>query len=121
MLSREKLAPAGRSTVYELVLDGDRVMSGFLMSLQEGDRLKLYALIRMLAERGFIGNCRKLRRLEAGIYELKLRSPAIRVFCFRDGPDWICTHGQVKPGKSELRAQRAKVRALRERYVEERT
>jgi len=81
---------------------------------------KLMAAVTRLANDGFVPNQQKFRRLDTGVYELKLRQPPVRLFCFQDGPDWVCTHGDRKPGQRELRTHIAKVKALRQRLMEER-
>jgi hypothetical protein len=89
------------------------------MELPEDVRLKVYAIIRRLGDEGFVPNTQKFRRLDDNVYELKLMHPAIRLFCFRSGPDWVGTHGEKKPGKRDVRAHIAKVKALANRYRQE--
>ena len=105
--------------MYALVVDGGCETTDFLMELPENVRLKLEGIIRRLADDGFVANSEQFRRLEPGVYELKLRHPPVRLFCFQDGRDWVCTHGHVKPGSRELRTHVAKVRELRKRRLEE--
>jgi hypothetical protein len=106
--------------VYSLIADGGCEATDYLDELPDDALQKVLAVIKRLADEGFIPNHRKFRRLEPGIYELKLRKPAVRLFCFQDEPDWVCTHGGRKPGERELQSHMAKVRALRERYLKER-
>ena len=108
-----------RSTVFAITVDDECEISDFLMDLPEDVRLKLEALIRALADNGFVPNQQKLMRLDAGVYELKLRNPPVRLFCFQDGRNWVCTHGHVKPGSRELLTHVAKVKTLRRRLLEE--
>jgi len=121
MLSLEGLAGGARSRVCALVVDGDAEVRRGLAELDRGVYVKLHGVIEQLAEFGFIRNEQKFRRLEAGIYELKLRTPALRIFCFQHGNLWICTHVERKPGKRSLQNQIAKVKALRERVLKEGT
>ena len=121
--SLEKLGHEGRSTryaVYALVIDGGSEALDFLNGLEEPQFNKMQQLIDRLSVEGFIANQEKFRRLDAGIYEMKLWAPPVRLFCFRDGTDWICTHGDRKPGERELQAHIAKVNTLRQHYREER-
>ena len=120
MMSLETLCSGLRSTVSVLLVDGHSEALDYLNSLPRKNFIKLQLLLRMLADDQFIANPEKFRRLSAGIYELKLRKPPVRLFCFQDGPDWICTHGAVKPGKRELQSHIAKVEVLRQRYLKER-
>jgi hypothetical protein len=119
VLNLEELRRGQKCTVHSLVVDGNCDASDYLDGLPDGTLQKIQAVICRLADDGFIPNRQKFNRLESGIYELKLRKPAVRLFCFQDGPDWICTHGDRKPGKRELQSHVARVRALRERYQRE--
>lgn len=122
MLTLEEICPRGqRCTVFALVVDGRSEAAEWLNELPEDVFGRLMAVACRLAADGFIPNEQKLRRLDSGIFELKLRHPPIRLFCFRHGQDWVCTHGDTKPGKRELRKHIAKVKAQRQRYLEERT
>jgi hypothetical protein len=108
-----------RCTIFALTIDGGCEVTDFLMGLPEDVRLKMETVVRGLADEGFLPNQQKFRRLDAGVYELKLRNPPVRLFCFQDGRDWVCTHGHTKPGPRELRTQVAKVRTLKKRWSEE--
>jgi hypothetical protein len=119
VLSLEALHGGARSSVCALVVDGDSEVKQGLADLERSDYVKFHGLIRQLAEAGFIRNEQKFRRLEADIYELKLSHPALRMFCFRHGDLWICTHIDRKPGKRRLQDHVVKVRALRERLLME--
>ena len=122
MLTLEELCPRGQKcSVLTLVVDGRSEATEWLNELPEDAFGKLMAAASRLAADGFIPNEQKLRRLDSGIFELKLMHPPIRLFCFRFGPDWVCTHGDTKPGKPGLRKHIAKVMRLRQRYLEERT
>jgi hypothetical protein len=121
VLSLEKLGQDSRSTrcaVYALVVDGGSEALDCLYGLPRPQFDKMQVLIDRLATEGYISNKQKLRRLDSGVYELKLWAPPVRMFCFQDGPNWVCTHGDRKPGKRELKAQIAKVKSLRQRYLE---
>jgi len=121
LLTLEELCPRGQKcSVFALVVDGRSEAAEWLNELPDDVFSKLMAVACRLAADGFIPNEQKLRRLESGIFELKLRYPPIRLFCFRLGQDWVCTHGDTKPGKRELRKHVAKVKTLRQRYLEER-
>jgi len=120
MLSLEILRRGERCTVYVLVVDGDAEAVDALNDLTGAEFDKMETMIKRLADCGFIANQEKLRRLDAGVYELKLRRPPLRMFCFQIGPDWVCTHSDRKPGSRELRSHIAKIKALRQRYFEER-
>ena len=121
MLNLEELCPHGeKCTVFALVVDGRAEAAEWLAALPEDVFGKLMAVACRLAANGFIPNEQKLRRLDSGIFELKVRHPPIRLFCFRLGQDWVCTHGDEKPGRRELRRHIAKVKALRQRLLEER-
>ena len=106
--------------MFALVVDGRAEVLDFLNDLPLPQFDKMEGLIQRLASDGFIANQEKFRRLDAGIYELKLWHPPVRMFCFQRGPDWVCTHVDRKPGSRELRSHVAKVKALRQRYAEER-
>jgi len=121
MLSREVLHAGPRCTVFALFVDDRCEALDFVMELPEDVRKKLEAVIRLLAAGGFIPNQQKFRRLDAGVYELKLLHPPVRLFCFQAGPDWVCTHGHTKPGPRELPVHVARVKALRERWLKEST
>jgi hypothetical protein len=120
MMSLDVLCTGSRSTVLVLLVDGRSEALDYLNSLPRNSFIRLQVLLGRLADDQFIANPEKFRRLSAGICELKLRKPPVRLFCFQDGPDWICTHGAVKPGKRELQSHIAKVEALRQRYLKER-
>ncbi len=119
MLSRLTLRSGVRCTVFALIIVGRCEVTDYLMELPEDVRSKLEGVVRMLANAGFLPNQQKFRRLDAGVYELKLRDPPVRLFCFQDGRNWVCTHGHTKPGPHELRTHVAKVRMLRKRWLEE--
>ena len=119
MLSREVLRSGRRCTVFALVVDHGCEVTDCLMELPEDVRSKMEAVIRGLADEGFVRNQQKFRRLDAGVYELKLRNPPVRLFCFQDGRNWVCTHGHTKPGPRELRTHVAKVKSLRKQWLEE--
>lgn len=119
MLSREVLRSGQRCTVFALIVDGRCEATDYLMELPESVRSKMEAVIRGLANEGFVPNQQKFRRLDAGVYELKLRDPPVRLFCFQDGRNWVCTHGHTKPGPHELRTHVARVKSLKERWLEE--
>ena len=119
MLRREVLRSGQRCTVFALVVDRGCEATDYLMELPEDVRLKVEAVFRGLADGGFLPNQQKFRRLDAGVYELKLRNPPVRLFCFQDGRNWVCTHGHTKPGPHELRTHVAKVKLLRKRWLEE--
>jgi hypothetical protein len=121
MLNLEELCPRGeKCTVFALVVDGRAEAAEWLAELPEDVFGKLMAVACRLAANGFIPNEQKLRRLDSGIFELKVRHPPVRLFCFRLGQDWVCTHGDEKPGRRELRGHIAKVKTLRQRLLEER-
>jgi hypothetical protein len=123
LLFTETLRDGQRCFVFALVVDGQSEALDYLnelYELQKGDYNKMKAVIDLLGDLGFIANREKFNRLDDGIYEMKLRRPAQRLFCFQDGRNWICTHGDRKPGKAELRGHIDKVRALRQRYLEDR-
>jgi len=120
MLSREVLRSGRRCTVFALVVDGRSEAAEWLNELPDDEFRKLMATVTRLAADGFIPNQQEFRRLESGVYELKLRHPPVRLFCFQHGPDWVRTHGDRKPGNRELRTHLAKVRTLRHRFLEER-
>jgi hypothetical protein len=44
------------------------------------------------------------RNLQDNVYELKLSTPAIRLFCVKDGKDWLVTEIARKPKKKQLEA-----------------
>ena len=119
MLTREVLRSGRRCTVFALVVDRGCEVTNYLMELPEDVRSKMEAVIRGLADEGFVPNQQKFRRLGAGVYELKLRNPPVRLFFFQDGRNWVCTHGHTKPGPRELRTHVAKVESLRKRWLEE--
>jgi len=119
MVYCEILQHGRECTVYSLVVDGGCETSDYLDELPDATLGRIQAVIEKLADEGFIPNRQKFNRLDTGIYELKLRKPPVRLFCFQGGPDWICTHGERKPGKRELQSHIAKVKALRERYLRE--
>jgi hypothetical protein len=120
VLSVEELSRGRRGAVFALVVDGRDEVADFLNDLPLPLFDKLEVMIERLADDGFIANQEKFRRLDAGVYELKLWRPPLRVFCFQHGPDWVCTHADRKPGSRELRSHVAKVKVLRRRYLEER-
>jgi len=119
MLSRHVLRSGTGCTVFALTIEGRCEVTDYLMELPEDVRSKLEGVVRMLASAGFLPNQQKFRRLDSGVYELKLREPPVRLFCFQDGRSWVCTHGHTKPRPHELRTHIAKVRALRKRWFEE--
>lgn len=121
MLSCVVLHQGRRCAVRVLLQDGRCEATDYLEELPEEVRLKLHAVIKRLADESFIPNRQKFSRLDAGVYEMKLKHPPVRLFCFQSGPDWICTHGDRKPGRSELGRHIARVKVLRRRYMEERT
>jgi len=106
--------------VFALIVDGGCETTDYMMDLPEPVRVKMEVNMRWLADQGFIPNDRKFNRLEQGIYEIKVKDPAERLFCFQDGRDWVCTHGDRKPSRRELQSHIKKVRALRKRWLEER-
>ena len=118
-MSLEALHGGARSSVCALVVDGDSEVKRGLADLDRSACVKLHGVIRQLAETGLIRNEEKFRRLDAGIYELKLRNPALRMFCFARGNLWICTHVDRKPGKRHLSDHVRRVKALRERVLTE--
>jgi hypothetical protein len=119
VLSLEELRRGRNCVVFALVVDGRADVSDFLNDLPRPQFDKMEGLVRRLASDGFIANREKFRRLDTGVYELKLWNPPARMFCFQHGPDWVCTHADRKPGSRELRSHIAKVKALRQRYAEE--
>ena len=121
VIETEDLGRGSSASVRALVVDGRSEILDFLNELPHDSFAKLQVLIGQLAEYRFLANQEKFRRLAAGIYELKLRKPPVRLFCFQDGPNWICTHGDTKPGKRELQSHVAKVQTLRRRYFEEKS
>jgi len=122
VLTLEELCPRGQKcAVFVLVVDGRSEAAERLEELPDDAFRRLMAVVSRLAADGFIPNEQKLRRLDSGIFEMKLRRPPIRLFCFRHGLDWVCTHGDAKPGKRALRAHIAKVKALRQCFLEEGT
>ena len=121
MIETEELHRGASASVLALVVDGRSETLGFLNELPDDLFDKMQMLIGKLAEYRFLANQEKFRRLATGIYELKLRKPPVRLFCFQDGPNWICTHGDMKPGKRELQSHIAKVQKLRRGYFEEKS
>jgi len=119
VLSLEELYRGTCGSVCALVVDGDSEVKRGLDTLDAGAVAKLRGIIRRLAESGFIRNEQKLRRLEAGIYEIKLHNPPVRLFCFGHGNLWVCTHMARKPGKRHLKDHVDRVKALRERMLME--
>jgi hypothetical protein len=119
VLRLEELRRGRRSAVFALVVDDRTEVTDFLNDLPTPLFDKLEGTIERLADDGFIANQEKFRRLDTGVYELKLWRPPLRMFCFQHGPDWVCTHADRKPGSRQLRSHVAKVKALRQRYLEE--
>jgi len=120
VLGVEELSRGRRGTVFASVVDDRTEVADFLTDLPAPPFDKLEGMIERLADDGFIANQEKFRRLDAGAYELKLWRPPLRMFCFQHGSDWVCTHADRKPGSRELRTHVAKVKVLRQRYLEER-
>jgi len=89
VLSLEELYRGSRASVCALVVDGDSEVKRGLADLDRSAYVKLHGVVRQLGEAGFIANEEKLKRLDVGIYELKLRTPALWVFCFRQGDRWV--------------------------------
>jgi hypothetical protein len=119
VLSLEKLYGGARSSVCALVVDGDSEVKRGSATLDGRAVAKLRGVIRQLAESEFIRNEQKFRRLDAGIFEMKLHNPPVRLFCFEYGSLWVCTHVASKPGKRHLQDHVARVKALRERVLME--
>lgn len=120
MMSCESIC-TGRRTVSVLVMDGRSEAAEWLNELPDSAYRKFMVTAVRLAADGFIANQQKFRRLDDDVYEMKLRHPPLRLFCFRCGLDWVITHGTAKPGPRELRTHIAKVKSLRNRFLEERT
>ena len=121
MVETEVLHRGPSASVRALVVGGHSEALDFLNELPLDLFDKMQMLVEKLAEHRFLANQEKFRRLATGIYELKLRKPPVRLFCFQDRSNWICTHGDMKPGKRELQSHIAKVQALRRRYFEEKS
>jgi len=119
VLSLDELYRGARSSVCALVVDGDSEVKRGFDTLDGRTVARLRGVIRQLAESGFIRNEQKLRRLDAGIYEMKLHNPAVRLFCFEHGNLWVCTHVTRKPGSRHLRDHIDRVKALRARVLME--
>jgi hypothetical protein len=119
VLSLEELYRGARSSVCALVVDGDSEVKRGFDTLDGRAVARLRGVIRQLAESGFIRNEQKFRRLDAGIYEMKLHNPAVRLFCFERGNLWVCTHVARKPGRRHLRDHIDRVKALRARVLME--
>ena len=120
MLTFEELRRGRRCAVLALVVDGSSEIVDFINDLPRPQFDKMENLVQRLANDGFIANREKFRRLDTGVYELKLWHPPIRMFCFQHGPDWVCTHADRKPGSRDLLSHVARVKALRQRCAEER-
>ena len=120
MLGCEQLY-VGRGAVSVLVVDDRSEAAEWLNELPGDAFRKFMAVAKQLAAHGFIPNEQKFRRLDDDVYEMKLRHPPLRLFCFRHGRNWVITHGVTKPGARELRTQVAKVKSLRRRFMEETT
>ena len=74
--------------------DGSRPAATFLEGCSNSDQAKLIALFERMAEHGRIHHPEKFKKLKDDIWEFK--SFQIRMPCFRDGQEWVLTHGFTK-------------------------
>lgn len=77
----------------------------------------LIALLKLIATSVRIYNKEKYNNLGNGVFEIK--SDIIRIYCFEDGKNIICTHGRNKPKKKVLRNDIKKVLYWRELYFKQ--
>ena len=77
--------------------------------LNERDRRKLLVVLQVLADLGEVrfNNKYKFKQLEGPIWVVKSyqgNANQVRVFCFRQGNQWVLTHGYIKKkNKAEKR------------------
>jgi len=90
----------------------------YIESLDKKTRIKLLAVIQVMADIGVIRNTAKFRLLRDGIYEFK--AGVARLFCFLHGDGVVCTHGRDKPKKKRLNIEIDKAKDMRRRFIDER-
>lgn len=66
----------------------------FIMGCRKADQRKLLRLFERMALHGEVRGGEKFHQLEGPIWEFK--SYQIRIPCFREGKEWVLTHGFVK-------------------------
>lgn len=92
---RPVLARGGKLTIVcARRANGSSPAREFIESLDMGDQGKLFAMFQRMADVGQISNRQKFKKLDGKIFEFK--SYQIRMPCFRDGLQWVITHGFVK-------------------------
>ncbi len=92
----------------------------FLDSLPDRAQNRMVDLMKRMANLGKITNIEHFSPLGEGIYEFKVHSPyPVRLYCFFDSSDVICTHGSTKRGRRHLRTEIEKTKRIRSLYNKE--
>jgi Phage derived protein Gp49-like (DUF891) len=101
------------------IKDGVRCASmEYIRSLEKKIRIKIFAVMKIMADFGVIRNKEKFNHLEDKIYEFKAQRA--RVFCFHYQNDIVCTHGADKPHPRRLKIEIDKAKRIREQFLQER-
>lgn len=117
MIVLEVLRTGVAKDIVAIKREGKCFCSTYIKALDRKTRVKLKAVLQLMAKNGVIGNTEKFRYLRDGIFEFK--AGTARVFCFFHQNMVVCTHGQNKPKPRQLKAAIDRAKNLRNQFMEE--
>lgn len=117
-INKECLYEGTNFKVSALTNRGKCQVHDFVNRLSPKEKKKVAALLQRTADHGQIKNKQKSEYIEEGIWEFK--ASFVRIFYFRDGDDFILTHGVIKKTRrlKDLNTEVDKALRLRAQYLE---
>ena len=107
--------------VVSIEEDGEDVYDQYVNSLDKRARIKLMAIMKVVADRMSFKNKEKFKKLRNDIWEFKSRTKTQNalVYCFFHTNFIVCTHGTHKLKKRQLDGEIMKAVRMRKKFIEE--
>jgi len=121
MIAHREIYSGSNWKVVSIEEDGKNSYDQYLNSLDKTTRIKLMAIMKVVANRKIYRNTEKFKKLRDDIWEFKSRTRIrnARVYCFFHTNFIVCTHGTDKLKKKQLDSEITKAVRMRGKFIEE--
>lgn len=121
MIVHREIYSGSNWKVVSIEKDGENLYDQYLNSLDKKTRIKLMAIMKVVANRKIYRNTEKFKKLRDDIWEFKSRTRIrnARVYCFFLSNSIVCTHGTDKLKKRQLDSEIVKAVRMRKKFIEE--
>lgn len=121
MIAHREIYSGSNWKVVSIEEDGENICDQYVNSLDKPTRIKLMAIMKVVADRLSYKNKEKFKKLRDDIWEFKSRKKTqnARVYCFFHTNFIVCTHGTDKLKKRQLDSEIVKAVRMRKKFIEE--